>query len=95
MKKILACVLIATCVTAFAADSTIRMPNGNLVHVGDSEGRVLSRAGQPTEIINLVNDYNAPVGKKLVYKQTGYNAKTIVIYINSAGTVGNVSSFKP
>ena len=50
-----------------------------IITTGMTESAVVAIAGSPTQSISLVNDYGAPVGRKLVYRIGGYNKRTVIV----------------
>lgn len=95
MKSALLLALILTTAAATASicdDCDIRMGN-KILQIGLSESAVVDIAGVPTVRIPLVNGFNAPIGTKLIYREKGYNKRTIVLILDSNGRVSHLNEY--
>lgn len=61
------------------------------IKIGMSEAAVTDIAGSPSQAIDLTNHYGTPVGRKLVYRQSGYNKRTVVVIVDAANGVSRLN----
>lgn len=89
-SRIAATLFLALALVSMAAAADTIAFGNRVVSVGDSTGRVLEAAGQPSRVVRLENALGAAVGERWEYYQGG---KTVLITV-AGGRVVSIDEIR-